>query len=160
MAKILVYEGGKGMAGLPVRTDEMKEFARDVMMPVAIAGGAGMAVDYVLPRIPYIKTLSTTIWSALTMLLGVGVGAYYLAKHEDIRAYTIGGGLTTLGAYKLLSEVLAGVVPSAGYGRVMLTPRPSEGERIYPTGRVEVTPPKEEAQTIELEQEPEEITVV
>jgi len=168
MAKVIVFEGGENMAGiLPVRTEDMREFAKDVMTPVVIGGAAGMAIDYALPRIPYVKNLPTTLWSALTMLTGVAVGAYYLAKHRDISAYTIGGGLTVLGAYKLLSELLSGVIPTAGYGRVMLTPRPSPGERIYPTagrvqptGRVEVTPKESETEEISLESEPEEITVV
>lgn len=123
------------MAGGILPMEDVKGFGREVIVPIGIAGGAGLMIDYVLPRIPFIKKLPTTVWSLLTVGTGMVIGGYYLSKEKDVAAYTIGGAVSALGAYKLLSELLAGVVPMAGYGKVLVEPTVRSGERVWPPSR-------------------------
>lgn len=130
MAKTLVFEGcesckidnKKGISGFGAITLPMGIEAsrvKDMVQGGAIGAGAATVVDMILPKIPFISTLSSRTRSiALAGLFGLASAAYYRKNPEIATGLGVGG--VSIAVYKLIASFTGklAMAPTAGYGEL------------------------------------------
>ena len=135
MAKTLVFEGcpacarkhsfdGFG-ASLPMAID--KEFVIDMLKSGAIGAGAATAIDFVMPKIPYVQNLGPTVKPVVNLAIMVLGGMYVHKTHPEYGiGIAIGGGSVAL--YKLIAALLGkvAVAPAATAGLGYLRQVPAQ----------------------------------
>jgi len=114
MARVLVYEGGYGQMGTI-----MKKEAIEYIKGAGIGAGTATLADFIASKVPFLRDLKPTMRNLL-MLLGVAVGAAFLARKRPELAVGFGTGGGAVFAYKVIQSLLGRVVtvPTAGYSEL------------------------------------------
>ena len=122
MAKTLLYEGcpacersdGYGAMALSLPSGEV---VKSMIQGGAIGAGAATAIDFVLPKIPFLNRLPVTIRPVINGGLSV-LAATLLYKRNPSLAVGIGLGGSSVAIYKFIASLVGKVatVPSAGMG--------------------------------------------